>query len=426
MWAERYDRDLKDIFALQDEITIKIVTALRIKLTEGEQARMWAEKTKNLDLLLKRMEARSLWAKGTVESHIRFGQLAQEIVDMAPEASYGYMALGWHNWYLASFGKSPRESIAKAFKLVQKALSIDESDAYSHCLLGSIYLVMRKYEKAIAAGKRSIELAPNGAMVHGGLGLTLSYAGRPDEAIGYLNKGIRLNPFPAYWYFQHLGRCYLLKGQYEDALKAAKKALLRNPDASGNHRRLAVIYALLNRQEEASAAAKKALEIDPSFSVKRYLKMTRLKNQADIKLVVDAMRKAGFPDKQQTALQDSPRKEGVSATTMNSNNVAINLNGEWDTIYDLKEYGVSKDVVQITQKGNKFVGIKLIGSQWVPKGSETIKGDIEDNRIKSMFLKNSQGWAPAEWRLNEQGNEIFLKQHMDSIGLTIDVKLTRK
>ena len=157
-------------------------------------------------------------------------------------------------------------------------------------------MMMRQHEKAIAAGKRSIELDPNGAMLHGLLGLTLSFAGRPDEGIGYLNQGIRLNPFPAYWYFSHLGRCYLLNGRYEDALTAYKKAFHRAPNAVYNHISLAIIYALLDRQEEAEAAVKKTLEIDPSFSVKRSLKMAPFKNQADLKLVVDAMRKAGFPE----------------------------------------------------------------------------------------------------------------------------------
>ena len=296
LWAERYDRDLKDIFELQDEITLKIVTALQVKLTEGEQIRMRSKKLKNLDLLLKSMETLSLWRKGTEESLIRFGQIGQEIIDMAPEASLGYRILGWYNWGLATRGKSPRESIAKAFKLVQKALILDESDAWSHSLLGSVYLMMRKYEKAIAAGERSVELEPNGAMVHGLLGLTLSFAGRPDEAIGYLNKGIRLNPFPAYWYYSHLGRCYLLKGQYDDALTAYKKALHRAPDALYNHTSLAVIYALLDRQEEAGAAVKKVLEIRPNYSVERASKAYPYKNQADLKLMLDALRKAGLPE----------------------------------------------------------------------------------------------------------------------------------
>ncbi|MDH3878517.1 MAG: adenylate/guanylate cyclase domain-containing protein [Desulfobacterales bacterium] len=295
LWAERYDRDLKDIFTLQDEITMKIVTALQVKLTDGEQARIWSKKTENLDFYLKRMEGHAACREGTVESHIKEAQISQELIDMKPESPIGYASLGHSYWYLATAGKSPRENLKKAFKLTQKALSIDESFASAHAILGSIYSMMRKHEKAIAAGKRSIELDPNGAMVHGFLGAMLSFAGRQDEAIGYINKAIRLNPFPEYWYFGTLSRCYLLKGQYEDALKAAKKALLRNPDASGNHMRLAVIYALLNRQEEASAATKKALEIDPSLSVKR-VKHWPFKNQADLKLYADAMRKAGFPE----------------------------------------------------------------------------------------------------------------------------------
>jgi tetratricopeptide (TPR) repeat protein len=241
------------------------------------------------------MEGHAACREGTVEGHIKEAQISQELIDMEPESPIGYASLGHSYWYLATAGVSPRENLKKAFIMTQKALSIDESFASAHAILGSIYSMMRKHEKAIAAGKRSIELDPNGAMVHGFLGTILSFAGRQDEAIGYINKAIRLNPFPEYWYFGSLSRCYLLKGQYEDALKAAKKALLRNPDASVNHRRLAVIYALLNRQEEASAATKKALEIDPSLSVKS-LKHWPFKNQADLKLYADAMRKAGFPE----------------------------------------------------------------------------------------------------------------------------------
>jgi len=296
LWAERYDRDLKDIFALQDEIMLKIVTALQIKLTEGEQARMMSKETENIDLYLKRMESLSTFRKGTVESNIRYGQISQEMIDMAPEASLGYRCLGWHYWMNAMYGKSPRESIAKAFKLAKKALSLDESNALSHALLGNVYLPMRKYEKAIAAGERAVELAPNGAMVNGLFGVNLGYAGRPDEAIGYLNKGIRLNPFPAYWYFTMLGRSYMQKGQYEEALTEFKKALHRSPDALTNHRYLTAIYVLLDRQEEAEAAAKKVLELHPSFSVKRYAKIVPYKNPADLKLFVDALRKAGLPE----------------------------------------------------------------------------------------------------------------------------------
>lgn len=296
LWAERYDSDLKNIFALQDEITMKIVSALQIQLTEGEQFRMWAKRIENLDLLLKAMELRSLWAKGDQKSLIRYGQVAQELIDMAPEYAGAYTSLAWYYWDLAMNGKSPKESIAKAFELAQKALSMDESDSRTHILLGSVYLVMRKYEKAIAEGERSVELEPNGAMAHGLLGVTLSYAEREDEAIGYLKQGIRLNPFPEYWNYLHLGRCYRQKGQYEQALIEYKKSLHLSPDVPMNHASVAAIYALLDRQEEANAEAKKVLEIDPNFSVGRISKAWPYKNKADLKLFVDALHKAGLPD----------------------------------------------------------------------------------------------------------------------------------
>jgi len=295
LWAERYDRNLKDIFGLQDEITMKIVTALQVKLTSGEQVLMMS-KHGNLEVYLKHLEAMSFLGKDTNEGLIRYGQIGKEIVDMEPDLATGYRILSWYNFGLAMQGKSPQKSIKKAFKLAQKALSIDESDAYSHALSGNIYLLMKQYENAVDAGKRSIELDPNGANHHSLLGRTLSYADRPDEAIGYLKKGLRLDPFPAYWYYINLGRCYRQRGQYNQALTEYKKGLHLSPDSFSLNLSLAIIYVLLDRQEEAVAAAKKTLERNPDFSVTIASKTWPYKNSGELKLLVDAMRKAGLPD----------------------------------------------------------------------------------------------------------------------------------
>jgi len=296
VWAQRYDRDLKDIFAIQDDITMKIITSLEAKLTEGEQIRILRQKVKNLNVYLKLMEARSLWAEGTRESHIRFGRIARELIDMAPESESGYSNMAWHYWWLALMGKSPRESMAKAFKLAKKVLDMDESSSHNHALLGQVYLLMRKYDDAIAAGERSVELDPNGAMAVALLGMTLSYADRPDEAISHLTHAIRLNPFAPYWYFVRLGQSYTQKGEYEKALTAYKKGVQQAPGAFAPHVHLAALYVLLGRQEEAGAAANKVSEIDPNFSVERNAKTIPFKNQAFHKLFVDAMRKAGLPE----------------------------------------------------------------------------------------------------------------------------------
>jgi adenylate cyclase len=296
LWAERYDRDFKAIFEIQDEITMEIVTGLRIKLTEGDQARHKRYENLDLDVYLKSIQLASLFREGTKESLIRYGQLAQEVVDAAPESPIGYRNLSLYHYSLANQGISPRENYKKAFKLAQKALSLDESDAGSHSVLGWIYLLMKKYEKAIASGKRAIELEPNAALAHCIFGNTLSYAGRVDEGIAHLKQAIRLNPFPPFFYYWHLGRCYKQKGQYEDALTEFKKALQRAPDNASTHLTLAITYILLDREEEAHASAAKALELDPNISVAMTSKTWRYKDQADLKLTLDAMRKAGFPE----------------------------------------------------------------------------------------------------------------------------------
>jgi adenylate cyclase len=296
LWSDRYDRELKDIFAVQDEITMKIITALQVELTDGEQMRIWAKRIKRLDVLLKGMEMSSLSRKGTQESVIRWGQVAQEVVDMAPDLAGGYRQLGWYHYFLAAWGKSPRENLKKAYGFALKAISLDEYDGMSHGLLGNVYLKMRQHEKAIAAGKRAIELEPNGADGYMHLGYTLSFAGRPDEALGYLNKAIRLNPFPPYYIYRDMGKSYLLKGQYEKALPEFKKALQLAPYDPSNYMRLAVIYILLGREKEARASADKALELSPNYSVSRVAKTAPYKNQADLELTLDAMRKAGFPE----------------------------------------------------------------------------------------------------------------------------------
>ena len=296
LWSDRYNRDLKDIFAVQDEITMKIITSLQVELTEGEQIRMWAKRYKSLDILLKAMELLSLWRKGTVEALMRHSEIARELIDMEPEHPIGYRNLGWHHWFLSQIGKSPRENLEKAVEWALKAISLDESDGLSHATLGAIYSAMRKHEEAIATGKRAIELDPNGAQVHLLLGQSLHFAGRNDEAIEYLNQAIRLNPFPPYMYPSSLGRCYLIQGQYEKALTEFKKAVKLAPKSPPLYRNLAVAYILLGREEEARASAAKCLELAPFASVGLASKTSRYKNQADLKLITDAMRKAGFPE----------------------------------------------------------------------------------------------------------------------------------
>ncbi|MGD9045938.1 MAG: tetratricopeptide repeat protein, partial [Desulfobacterales bacterium] len=296
LWAENYDRDLHDIFEIQDEITKKIVTSMRLNLTEGEQARLFGKQTKNLDVYLKLAQLLSLSRVGTKESIMRYGQIAQEIIDIEPDNPVGYRHMGWYHRHLAGFRISPRENLGKALMWGKKALAMDESDGFAHALLGYIYYQMRKYEKAIESGKRSVELQPNGAMVHVLYGNTLNSASRVDEAIAYIRKAIRLNPFPAFYYYQYLGSAYAQKGQYEKALTEFRKAHQQAPKSPWPHVFLATTYTLLGRDEEARASTGKCLELMPNMSVSLISKTWAINNQDHRELVLEAMRKAGFPE----------------------------------------------------------------------------------------------------------------------------------
>jgi adenylate cyclase len=297
LWAERYDRDLKDIFALQDEITMKILEALQVKLTEGEGARVWARGTDNLEAYLKFLQGREYVRRFNKESNALARQMFKEVIVLDPEYAMGYRFLaGTHMmdiWYGSS--KSPRESLARAIELTQKALALDNSLADAHAFLGFLYILKGQHEKGVAEAERAVALDPNSADAHGFLAQNLRFADRPDEAIPMYKKAMRLNPFlpPNHWVYG-LGLAYLFTGRCEEAIAECEKAVHGRPNDLFAHIALTVAYGLCDREEEARATATEILRIQPKFSVERYAKRLKFKNQSDKERFINALRKAGL------------------------------------------------------------------------------------------------------------------------------------
>ena len=298
LWAERYDRDLKDIFALQDEMTMKIVTALRVKLTEGEQARLYDKSTDNLDSFMKVLEGDPYFFRFNEESNIKARQMFEEALALDPENATACTWLAWTYLMEARSGwsKSPGRSREQAVELAQKALALKDTLDATHSLLGRIYLDKRQYEKAIAEAERAVALNPNGADAHAHLGVILDYVGRREEAIALLKKAIRINPIPPNWYLLSLGQSYFFTGQYGEALAIHKTVLQRDPDDFSALIGLAAAYSVSGREEKAHAAAAEVLSIKPKFSLARFAETIMYKNQADTERVIEVLRKAGLPD----------------------------------------------------------------------------------------------------------------------------------
>jgi adenylate cyclase len=296
LWAERYDRNLSDIFAVQDEITKNIITAMQVKLTEGEQARATAKGTTNLEAYLKCLQANELIYQSSIEGNALGKQLAEEAIALDPEYAVAYRVLARAHMMDVWLGtsKSPKKSIAKAIELVQKALVLDDTYADAHGTLGSLYTMTRQYDKAVAQGEKAVALNPNSAYAYAMLGKTLRFAGRWTEAVQAYKKAIRLNPIPTNNILFGLGISYAYTGQYEEAIKWCEKAVRQQPDDIFAHLLLAAVYSFSGREEEARTEADEVLRINPKFSVEKFAKRARYKNQVDRERLINALRKAGL------------------------------------------------------------------------------------------------------------------------------------
>ncbi len=296
LWAERYDRNLSDIFAVQDEITKKIITAMQAKLTEGEQVQAAGRGTNNLEAYLKYLQAKELIQRNNPESNALAKQLAEEAIALDPEYAWAYFVLA--NIHVSDYwlgtSKSPKDSIEKSRELLQKAILLDDTCADAHRLLGYTLSMTRQHDKAVAEGEKAVALNPNSADSHMQFGKILTFAGRYEESIPELQKAIRLNPIPPNIYLYSLGISYTLTKQYDQAITWCEKAVRREPDSLFARLFLAAAYSRAGRDEEARIEAAEVLRINPKFSLEKFAKSLTYKNQEDVERTISALRKAGL------------------------------------------------------------------------------------------------------------------------------------
>jgi adenylate cyclase len=269
LWAERYDKDLKDVFAIQDEVTLEIIKAMQVELTTGETARVTGKGTKNLDAYLKALHAQEQWYRMDKEGSIKARQFAMEAIALDPEYGYPYAIVAWCHMLdvVRQYVQSSKDSMRLAVDAIQKALALDMSDQRIHRALSNLYVMQGKHDEAIAASRRALELCPGGAGPYESLGIALLFACRPGEAIPILEKAMKLDPFPPAVFHRNLSMAYQHMGRYEDAISEGKKAFQINPNDLSTPIGLVFAYAKLGRNEEARAAAEEVLRINPHFTL---------------------------------------------------------------------------------------------------------------------------------------------------------------
>jgi adenylate cyclase len=298
VWAERYDRELKDIFAVQDEITENIVTAIGPEFLSAEMRRAQRRDVRSLDAWDYIMRAAFHHSRYRKEDVAEAQRLLQKAIEIDPFNAEGFCLLAFTHLMQVQFGwsESADKSIQEAAKAAENAVAIDDRDAWAHTALGLVDLISRRHDDAIRRLKRAVQLNPSLANAYGALGQALTLAGECAEAVEQINKAIRLSPrdpFLVYW-FAHLSMAVFAEGHYDVACQWGAKVLQENPSFPGGHRLMAAIYGQLGRIEEAQAALKELLLLMPGMTIDDVRKQVPFKNPNHMERYLDGLRKAGL------------------------------------------------------------------------------------------------------------------------------------
>ncbi len=311
LWAERYDGNLSDIFDLQDEIGHKIVSALQVELSEMELGEKKSTYTPDWEAYDHFIRGRQLAHEGYFArtsysterpTHSNLApaiELFQRTIELDPEFAGGYAGLSW--MYALGvrhkLSDSPEEDKEEAYRLAVRAVEIDDAFGWSHTALASAKLMLGRHEEAVESARTAVHAKPSDADAQAYLGLCLTWAGRPEEALPYLESALRLDPRFHARSISWLGYAYFGMQRYEDAVKALEQGA--GPTGIIIHFNLAYLaasYSRSGRSEDASAMIEQLLARYPSFDISALKNLLLYKDVADTEHVCAAVRKAGLPE----------------------------------------------------------------------------------------------------------------------------------
>jgi len=266
LWSERYDRDLKDLFALQDDITKNVIMALQVKLTQG-QAALVGVGTDNLEAYLKMMKGFHHYFFYNKDDNETARRFFEEAITLDPNYYNAYVLLAWTSFQEASFGWTKTHGISyeKALELAKKAITLDEQHADAYMVLANVYAKTGQFEKAMTTGKKGLSLGPAYSSVNADYGVILYNLGQFRDAIPFFEKAIRINPKPPSWFLGMLGASYYKMDKFKEAVPFLKKAILLDPKPpSWCFALLGASYYKMDKFKEAIPFLKKAISIDPT------------------------------------------------------------------------------------------------------------------------------------------------------------------
>jgi adenylate cyclase len=298
IWAERYDRELADLFDLQDEITETIVTAIQPELSTAERERARRKPPDSLDAW--ESYQRGFWHlyKFNPEDNVEARKYFEQAIELDPDASLPFAGLSFTHLLdvSLSFRDAREESLDHALRAAQMALANDEMDALAQFTIGRVRLFMGEIDTALTGLRTAVKLAPSFALAHYGLGHALYLAGQSNEAIDEFDEAIRLSPFDPYlWLFETIrASASITREDYLEAIEYALRATQRPTVGYWAYVALACALGHLDRIEEARSALANLQQMKPDFSMEYLEDYLRFANVARVDLIFDGLRKAGL------------------------------------------------------------------------------------------------------------------------------------
>ena len=296
VWAQRYDRDLQDVFAVQADVSQQVVAALEVQMTDGERARLARRDTDNVEAYESLWRGEALYWYFTKETYLQAQQFFERAIELDPQyaSAWGHLAMAHYTAWWMGWRTDP-ETLAEVEELAQRALALDANDVWAFHAMEGVYWWQGDYEQALSVAQRSIELAPNDAYTHMCLGHVQMHVGQTEEAIHSIEHAMRLNPQYGAGYLWTLGLAYEFAERYEEALSIQQRALARMPMFWPSYLNLASIYTELGRDDEARAAAAEVLRLNPEYSLDVKVRQRIMyKDPTVLDRELAALRKAGL------------------------------------------------------------------------------------------------------------------------------------
>ena len=297
VWAQRYDRELQDVFTVGDEVTEEIVTALDVQLAHGEQARIWRKAVRTPEAREAFYRGMNLYYAATPQDIRNARQLFLKTIELEPGAAVGYaqVAVTYCLEVVHGWSSDSVRSIEEARQMAQKACALDAATPAAHAALGLVDLFENRHDDALRRIARALELRPMCANPRAMLGYAQMYAGMFDSAYGNAKEAIALNPVFPVWYHYLMGASQHFGSKHEDSLRTLLNVRAANPRLIPA--RLALISAQLavGEPEEAKAEAASVLKDRPDFSLARFAQTQPFRDAQLRERYLDSLREAGLP-----------------------------------------------------------------------------------------------------------------------------------